>query len=169
MMALRRSTGVIFGGIATASVLAVLLLAQTSGSSVLVVTDTASGEDLVVTDVEDGTPVVLSYRHSVEKTMVRDVYVVDDGTLRMTRMEFSSFGWGLPARESIDGRTDDGAFVVRYENRTYEEIFVAPGTVANHTLLVGETSYDLVERSNGTTVRLSVTRQRPLHRSLSHT
>lgn len=169
MVSLRRSTGVIFGVVTAIVVLAVLLLAQTGGSSVLLVSDATTGEELVVTEVEDGTQVVLSYQHSVEKTTIRDVYVVEDEKLRMTRMEFSSYGWGLPSREAIDGRTDDGAFVVRYENRSYEDISVVPGTIANHTLRVDETEYDLVERSNATAVQISVTRQRPLRHLFAYT
>lgn len=169
MVPLRRSTGAIFGAVTAIVVLAVLFFAQIGGSSVLLVSDATTGEELVVADVEEGTQVVLSYQHSVEKTMIRDVYVVEDGKLRMTHMEFSSYGWGLPSREAIDGRTDDGAFVVRYENRTYEEISVVPGTTAGHTLLVDETEYDLVERSNATAVRISVSREGPLRQLFAYT
>ncbi|WP_050049310.1 DUF1850 domain-containing protein [Halanaeroarchaeum sulfurireducens] len=136
--------------------------AHATGSPVLVVSDADTGEELFSTPVENGTTVTLEYMHSVEKTTVRDVYVVDDGSLRMTRMEFSSFGWGLPAREAIDGRTDDGAYLITFDTRTYEELSVVPGTVAGHTLAVGDTEYDLVDRSNATAVRISIEDRRAL-------
>lgn len=135
---------------------------QATASPQLVVSDQETGEELLATPVDDGTTVTLEYMHSVEKTTVRDVYVVDGDSLRMTRMEFSSFGWGLPARAEIDGTTEDGEFYITFDNRTYESVGVVPGSVAGHTLVVGDTEYDLVERSNGTAVRISVERDRPL-------
>jgi hypothetical protein len=138
-------------------------------SPVLVVTDADTGDVLIEAPVEDGTTVTLEYMHSVEKTTVKDVYVVDGDRLRMTRMEFSSFGWGLPAREEIDGHTDDGDFLITFENRTYDRIGVVPGRVAGHTLQVGDTRYDLVERSNASAVELSIERDRPLRDLFEYT
>lgn len=143
--------------------------AQAAASPVLVVTDQETGEDLIVTPVDEGTTVTLAYTHSVEKTTVRDVYVVDDGVLRMTRTEFSSYGWGLPAREDIDGRTEDGAFYVTFDDRTYERVNVVPGTIAGHTLVVDDEEYDLVERSDATAVQITVERDRPLRTLLAYT
>ncbi|MGM0397393.1 MAG: DUF1850 domain-containing protein [Halobacteriota archaeon] len=143
--------------------------AQAAASPVLIVSDQETGEELLVTSVDDGTTVTLEYMHSVEKTTVRDVYVVDDGALRMTRMEFSSFGWGLPARADIDGRTAEGEFYIAYDDRTYEKVNVVPGTVAGHTLVVGDEEYDLVERSDATPVQISVERDRPLRTLLANT
>lgn len=165
----RRSAWVVLGIVVVAIVLAASSVVLASGTSHLVVADASTGEELVVTDVEDGTTVVLEYQHSVEKTTVRDVYVVDGDELRMTRTEFSSYGWGLPSREAIDGRTANGAFVVAFENRTYDELFVSPGSIAGHTLTVGETTYDLVERSNETTVRIAVTREQSIRHLFAHT
>lgn len=136
--------------------------AQAATGQILVVSDATTGEDLIVTPVDDGATITLEYMHSVEKTTVRDVYVADGESLRMTRMEFSSYGWGLPAREAIDGRTADGEYVITYDSRTYEQISVVPGTVAGHTLTVGDTEYDLVDRSNATAVEISVETDRPL-------
>lgn len=160
--------------VATIVVLAFLAVAvatatQAGASPVLVVSDQETGEELLVTPVDDGTTVTLEYMHSVEKTTVRDVYVVDDGNLRMTRMKFSSFGWGLPSRADIDGRTADGEYFVTFEDRTYEHIGVVPGRVAGHTLTVGDEEYDLVERSNATTVQITVVDDRPLRMLASYT
>lgn len=148
---------------------ALATVAQAAASPVLVVSDQETGEELLVTPVDDGTAVTLEYMHSVEKTTVRDVYVVDDGDLRMTRMEFSSFGWGLPARADIDGRTADGEFYITFDDRTYEQVNVVPGTVAGHTLVVDDEEYDLVERSDATAVQITVERDRPLRTLLAYT
>ncbi|UWG47267.1 DUF1850 family protein [Halanaeroarchaeum sp. HSR-CO] len=143
--------------------------AQAAASPVLVVSGQETGEELLVTEVDDGTTVTLEYMHSVEKTTVRDVYVVEGDSLRMTRMEFSSFGWGLPARADIDGRTTDGEFYITFEDRTYERLDVVPGTVAGHTLVVGDEEYDLVERSDASAVQITVERDRPLRTLLAYT
>ena len=106
----------------------------------VLVVDTDSGERLVEHPVDDGDTVVLSYTHSVEKTPVRDVYEVDDDALRMVRMEFSSFGAGLPT-DDVE-RTDDG-YVVHRDDR-YDRLPVAPREIAGHELVVGDSRYDLV-------------------------
>ncbi|WP_255191196.1 DUF1850 domain-containing protein [Natronobeatus ordinarius] len=111
-----------------------------SSDRTLVVADADSGDRLLEQPVDDGETVVLAYTHSVEKTPVRDVYEVDDDALRMVRMEFSSFGAGLPT-DDVE-RTDEG-FVVHRDDR-YEQLSVAPRTIAGHELVVGETRYDLV-------------------------
>ncbi|MHC3439342.1 DUF1850 domain-containing protein [Natrialbaceae archaeon A-gly3] len=122
-------------------------------NATVVVADADSDERLLEVPVDEGEEIVLAYTHSVEKTDVEDVYVVEDGELRMDRMVFSSYGAGLPSEAAID-RTEDG-FVVSVD-RIFEEVHVTTGWVAGHELLVGEEAYDLVERANGSTVVLSV-------------
>lgn len=120
----------------------------------LVVADADSGERLLERPVDDGTEVTLSYTHSVEKTPVHDVYVVDGTEIRMDRMVFSSYGAGLPATEPIE-RTEDG-FVVSVD-RSYEELYVSPGSIAGHELVIEGDRYDLVALSDGKSVVLYVT------------
>lgn len=119
-----------------------------------VVADADSGEQLLTAPVDEGTEVALAYTHSVEKTPVRDVYVVDGTDLHMVRMEFHSYGAGLPAGADVE-RTDDG--LVASFDRTYDRLYVSPGSIANHTLIVGDDRYDLVELSDGDDVVFSVT------------
>jgi hypothetical protein len=147
-----------------AIVLAVTAVAAaTPAGSVLVVEDASSGERLLTTPVSEGTPVVLTYMHSVEKTPIRDVYTVRNGSLMMTRMKFQSYGWGLPSRANITRR--NGWFVFD-PNGSYEEIHVKPGRVANHRLRVGNRTYDLVALSNAQGVRLHITNRSILQMTL---
>ncbi len=124
-----------------------------SSLQTLVVADAETGDRLLEVAVTDGDEVTLAYTHSVEKTPVKDVYVVDGAALHMDRMVFSSFGAGLPSEANVT-HTEDG-FVVSVDQR-FEDLYVVPGSIAGHTLHVGETCYDLVERADGATVRLFV-------------
>lgn len=146
-------------------VLAVLgasaVTATAADDKTLVVEDADSGDRLLETPVDDGIEVTLAYTHSVEKTPVEDVYVVDGTELRMDRMVFHSHGAGLPTDGPIE-ETDEG-FVV-YSNESYAELGVVPGSVAGHELVVGDERYDLVSLSDGPVV-LSVA-ERPLSEQL---
>jgi hypothetical protein len=120
----------------------------------LVVETADDGEELLRVPVEENTTVALEYTHSVEKTRVLDAYAVRDGELVMTRMEFQSYGWGLPAR--VDVTRQNGSFVFDPEG-TYEELYVKPGRIAGHELHVGDETYDLVALSDAESVRIYIT------------
>jgi hypothetical protein len=121
---------------------------------VLVVADAETGERLLVRPVAQGTTVALNYTHSVEKTPVLDVYEVNGTELEMVRMEFHSYGAGLPARADVNV-TENGTFVFDPEG-SYDRIYVAPGRIAGHELVVGDRPYDLVALSNASSVELFV-------------
>lgn len=124
-----------------------------SAEQTLVVTDTDTGEQLLSVPVDDGDVVTLSYTHSVEKTTVEDIYVVNGTQLRMDRMVFHSHGAGLPSDAPIE-TTDEG--LVLELDKSYDEIGVVPGSIAGHELIVDGEHYDLVSLSDGA-VTLSVT------------
>lgn len=154
-MARRLWTAVAIAAVCVAGATGVAALDSTAGT-VLVVTD-AEGTELLVTPVDDRTEVVVAYTHSVERTPVRDVYVPADGRLRMTRMEFRSYGAGLPSTVAVE--TEGDHFVYRPEDRTYGTLRVTTGHVADHDLVVGETRYDLATMADGGTVELRLERR----------
>jgi len=127
-----------------------------AGGSTLVVTD-ESGTELVTAPVSDETEIVIEYTHSVEKTTVRDVYVARDGELAMTRMEFSSFGAGLPSQADVTER--DGRYVFEPPSEPYATLHLKTGTVADHDLIVGGERYDIAEMTDGGAVELTVERR----------
>jgi hypothetical protein len=143
--------------------LAVLLLLVSLGAATTVGTDERilvvtndDGKSLLTEHVTDDTTIRLEYTHSVEKTAVADVYVVDGTELRMTRMEFDSYGAGLPADASVE-RAADGEGYVYELDRSYDRLDVSPGEHAGHQLVVDGERYDLVERSGGEPVSIYVT------------
>ncbi|KAB1187175.1 MULTISPECIES: DUF1850 domain-containing protein [Haloferax] len=147
---------------------AVLALAVGGSAAVpagqaLVVEDAETGERLKTVAIEENSTVSIEYNHSVEKTRVLDEYTVRNGELEMTRMEFESYGWGLPARAEV--HKENGSYVFDPEG-SWEEIYVKPGYIAGHKLHVDDETYDLVALSDARSVRLRVTNQSVLDAAL---
>ncbi|WP_435334203.1 DUF1850 domain-containing protein [Haloarchaeobius sp. TZWWS8] len=135
------------------------------GERVLVVENSETGETYVTQPVDGNSTVVLAYNHSVEETPIRDVYHVRNDSLVMTRMEFQSYGWGLPSRNQ-NVTTEDGWFVLTFD-RPYQEISVQPHHDAGHELVVDGHNYDLVTRTDEQSVRIYTRRQSKLTTLLS--
>lgn len=129
----------------------------------IVVADADSGDRLASYPVDEGSNVTLAYTHSVEKTPVRDVYAVNGTRLEMTEMRFRSYGWGLPAGEAV--RSEDGWFVFDPDRAT-DELYVTPGDVAGHRLVVDGESHDLYGLTGGDSVRLTVERRTVLEAAI---
>ncbi len=141
---------------ATGVAFAVGAVDTVAGDPTLVVTD-ENGTELVATPVSDGTEIVIEYTHSVEKTTVRDVYVQRDGALVMTRMEFSSFGAGLPSQADVTVR--DGRYVYEPPSESYPTLHLKTGAVADHDLIVGDERYDIAGMSGGGALELTIERR----------
>lgn len=127
-----------------------------TGGQTLVVTD-EDGSELLAAPVHDETEIVIEYTHSVEKTLVRDVYVPSDDGLVMTRMAFSSFGAGLPSQADVTER--DGRYIYEPPSATYETLHLKTGAVADHDLIVGDERYDIAAMSDSGAVELTIERR----------
>jgi|AntDeeMetagen134_2_1112570.scaffolds.fasta_scaffold11366_2 hypothetical protein len=143
----------VFVALAVATALAA---AAVPGDRVLVVEDADTGETYLTAPVEDGSTVALEYTHSVEKSRVYDGYTVRGDVLEMTRMEFESYGWGLPAGANVT--EENGTFVYDPPGET-TRLSVSPGRVAGHRLHVDDETYDLVALTDAESVDVHVTRQ----------
>jgi len=126
---------------------------------VLVVEDIDSGERYITQPVENGTTVGLEYMHSVEKTRVYDEYRVRGDTLVNTRMEFESYGWGLPARVNVTNVNGTLVYDPPGPITELESLSVSPGRIAGHTLTIGNQGYDLVAATNASDVRIHIQRR----------
>jgi len=138
--------------IALVAVLAAVSVAAAAPTDERIVVESNEGEPLIVSEA-DG--FVLEYTHSVEKTPVIETYERRNGSLVMTRMEFSSYGAGLPSTVDVNHTAND-TFVFR-PNDSVEELYVKPGRVAGHEIRFGSETYDLVALSDAETVRIYVT------------
>ena len=126
-----------------------------TGDRLLVVADAETDERLLAVPVSEGTTVALNYTHSVEKTPVLDVYEVNGTELEMVRMEFQSYGAGLPSRADVN-ITENGTFVFDPEG-SYDHVYVKPGEIAGHELIIDDRTYDLVALSDAQSVNVYVT------------
>jgi hypothetical protein len=150
----------------TALVLALAVVAVAVGSAtavpggrVLVVEDVETGETYLTAPVSDGTTVALEYTHSVEKTRVYDGYTVRGDRLEMTRMEFESYGWGLPADANV---TRENGTLIYDPPGNFSRVTVSPGETAGHKLHVGAETYDLVAQTDARSVHIYVTERSAL-------
>jgi len=127
--------------------------------AVLVVEDIETGERYVAEPVNDGSTVALEYMHSVEKSRVYDEYRVDGRTLVNTRMEFESYGWGLPARVNVTNVNGTLVYDPSEPITELERLSLSPGRIAGHTLIVDDRQYDLVAVTDGNDVTLHIERR----------
>ena len=141
---------------AVALLMSVGIVSAAPTGTVLQVADAETGETLVTVPVEEGTTVKLAYTHSVEGSLVEEVYAVSGKKLEETQMRFRSYGWGLPSREEVE--LVDGWFVFD-PDRAFDGIVVSTGPIADHELHVRGEQYDLYELADGRSVRLSVERR----------
>lgn len=141
--------------VATAAAAAGFAFHPVSSGGQQLVVESLDGDVLLEEDVEDGEEVMLEYVHSVEKTEVREVYVVRDSSLVLNRTEYSSFGAGLHSGDVE--RTSDDVYVHRPDVEREHELVVATGEVAGHTLLVDGERYRLAEEAEDGSVRFTVT------------
>ncbi len=158
--ALTRSVPVLFVSVV---LLAAIAVAAPAGT-VLVVEDLETGERYITEPVEADTTVGLTYTHSVEKNRVYDEYRVEGTTLVNTRMEFESYGWGLPSR--VDVTTVNGTLVYNPPGpiAEFDSLSVSPGRIAGHTLTVGTQQYDLVAATDANDVRIHIERRQLIDR-----
>nr|WP_305148885.1 DUF1850 domain-containing protein [Halobellus inordinatus] len=149
MIAVAIALGVILAGVAAA----------VPTGTVLVVEDLDTGEHYIEQPVENGSTVGLEYMHSVEKSRVYDEYRVEGQTLVNTRMEFESYGWGLPARVNVTNVNGTLVYDPPEPITELETLSVSPGRIANHTLIVEDQQYDLVAETNANDVRIHIERR----------
>lgn len=139
---------------------AVLVLAGVAATApvgaVLVVEDIETDERYLTEPVDSESTVALEYTHSVEKSRVYDEYRVDGETLVNTRMEFESYGWGLPARVNVTNVNGTLVYDPAEPITELERLSVSPGRIADHTLIVDGREHDLVAVTDGSDVTLYI-------------
>jgi len=82
----------------------------------------------------------VEFLHSVNRTLVREYYILVNDQLMLSRAEYTSFGAGMPEVSEHEGATlsfSDGVLRLDDINRIMPEFIYRVGTLANHTLFIG--------------------------------
>ena len=99
-------------------------------------------------DVENGDEFSVEFIHSVNKSPVKDVFVIKDEKIYADRTVYSAFGAGVQT-EVEDGQKleydDDGNMIVSGFDIEFERVKYIVGTVSDHILEIGTESVSLRE------------------------
>lgn len=105
----------------------------------LVLYDTESGKVYGEFSACDGDEFAVEFVHSVNKSPVRDVFVIRNGEIFADRTVYSAFGAGVQT-EIEDGQTlsfdKDGNMVVSGFNIKFDRVKYIVGTVSDHVLYI---------------------------------
>lgn len=81
----------------------------------------------------------VAFTHSVNRTRVREYYMLTEGGILLTRAEYTSFGAGMPEVPETPGATlslKAGVLRLDHIDRPMPEFTYRVGTVAEHTLVI---------------------------------
>lgn len=126
------------------SILIILIIVATKKGKILVIEDTLSGSNEKFY-LEDNS-FVLSYTHSVHKTVFEEYYVVtDDNRLLLQKNVFDSFGVGSPYIDDYDKfKLEDGKFVLQLE-RYFDTINMIISPIPKHKITIDDNEYALLD------------------------
>ena len=99
-------------------------------------------------DVTEGTEFSVEFIHSVNKSPVKDVFVIRDGKIIADRTIYSAFGAGVQT-EVEDGQTlsydKSGNMIVSGFDMEFPRVKCIVGTVYDHVLEIGGESISLTK------------------------
>lgn len=130
----------------------------------LVLRNFETGEVYARYSVQPGDECSIEFRHSVNKTPVRDVYqITEDGRFHNVRCIYYGFGAGVQTQLE-EGETlsyQDGAMVIDHIQKYSDQLTYSLIPISTHVLRVGEEAVSLPELVGGAAV-LSLTIERHL-------
>ena len=134
----------LFPGFLFAFVLSALLFLCLSFPLIekFIVEDAERGIPLLVLNKKKNLEFAVSYIHSVNKSKITDFFIIGkQGEIILVSSRFSSFGAGVetfPEKESFFLLEDNKYIEYTGIDRKIEDLVVFVGTVADHTLLLGD-------------------------------
>ena len=93
----------------------------------------------------DNKKFIISYMHSVNKSKVRDYYIIDkDNNIILEKTRFVSYGAGIPEPEDNENFVIiDDYMEINNMNRIIENLYLFIGVTANHTIMTDEKIIEL--------------------------
>lgn len=118
---------------------ACLLIWRLSRPEQLVLSDQISGRVFARYDVAEGDTFSVTFRHSVNKSNVTEIYEVCDGAILLVGCDYYDFGAGVA--EVLDPgwvleTTDDGVMRITNINMPMNDLTYIVGTVYDHILSI---------------------------------
>ncbi len=129
----------------TAAVLMLIITAaavfiKTASADYLVLYNADTGERYITEKAEEGMMFSVEFIHSVNKTPVKDTFVIESGEIRAYSTTYRSFGAGVQtALEGNQKMTYDeqGNMIITGYDITYDPLRYCVGTVSDHILTLG--------------------------------
>lgn len=125
---------------------AVLLFGCTPGEGALTLSDPETGAIYATYPLEEGESFSVEFVHSVNKSPVRDVYVIQDGAIWNETCIYYGFGAGVE-EELGEGETlsygSEGEMIISDIHKRMDNMVLVVGTISDHTLRLGEESISL--------------------------
>lgn len=141
--------------------LTAFILSFLISSPYLVLTNAHNSNVLKVAPMENSVFSV-SYIHSVNQSLVEEIYTVTGRTIVLTTLEFETFGAGMPTeleygQELI--RLDNGRMRIENFNRTINDLIYMVGYTAHHALNINGNTTPLTKLAeSGQPIRFTVRR-----------
>jgi hypothetical protein len=132
-------------GILTILAVATILLIFFMPCGMSLVITGKSGHVYFERKVQQGDAVSLGFKHSVEKVLVVDTFLVtEDGELLLKNTTYGSTGAGLPSDQSYNITTDGkGNFTIENIDSTFDKVDFMAVDFTRHYLVVSGETYQL--------------------------
>lgn len=113
---------------------------KTASAEYLVLYNADTGERYIAEKAEEGMMFSVEFIHSVNKTPVKDTFIIENGEIRAYSTTYRSFGAGVQtALEGGQKMTYDeqGNMIITGFDITYDPLRYCVGTVSDHILTLG--------------------------------
>ena len=129
----------------TAAVLMIFITAaavfiKTASAQYLVLYNADTGERYITEKAEEGMMFSVEFIHSVNKTPVKDTFIIENGEIRAYSTTYRSFGAGV--QTALEGNQkmsydEQGNMIITGYDITYDPLRYCVGTVSDHILTLG--------------------------------
>lgn len=106
----------------------------------LVLYNAETGENYITEKAEDGLMFSVEFIHSVNKTPLKDTFIIENGEIRAYSTVYRSFGAGVQTALEGDQKMtydEDGNMIITGFDITYDPLRYCVGTVSDHVLTLG--------------------------------
>ena len=104
----------------------------------LVIRDAYSGKVYGKWSLEEAGEFAVEFIHSVNQSPVREIFQIENKTIKLKAARFYSFGAGMP-RDLEEGQTlsqDGDAMLITGYRASFKELNFIVGTVSDHLLII---------------------------------